>query len=215
MSHDYEFYETPETSTKYLFNAMLHRGHQISGNVVEPCVGSEAIMRAAASSSCWWQTNDLDPRWPASLNLDATQASTWLELDALHNARIDWTVTNPPFSIAVDILNYAWQFSAIGVAMHLRASFHEPLKTGLRRALLRDRPPTGILWLPRFAFQRSKKTGEWTTDSVTCCWLIWVKHARHQFVDYAPEWVIDGLDGETKYYRTRMDALMAKRKEVA
>ncbi len=63
--------------------------------------------------------------------------------------------------------------------------------------------------LPRFAYQRSKTTGQWTTDSVCACWVIWMTDpGAPQFIRYAPEWVIDQLDAETPAYRARMDALM-------
>ena len=104
----------------------------------------------------------------------------------------------------------------MGVAMHLRASIHEVLKTGTRRTWMDRRTPTGILWLPRFAYQRSKTTGKWTTDSVCACWVIWLKDPlAPQFIRYAPEWVIDDLNAETPEYRRRMDAIMAERKAVA
>ncbi len=74
---------------------------------------------------------------------------------------------------------------------------------------MREHTPTGILWLPRFAYQRSKTTGKWTTDSVCACWVIWLKDPNApQFIRYAPESVIDELDAETPAYRARMDRLM-------
>jgi hypothetical protein len=228
---DFEFYETPRTFTRWLFRAMAHRGLPIVGTVLEPCVGNGAILRAAELRPRefgvvnHWRTNDLDPRWATfddargrwtfgepglSLyhSVDDAAASTaiWTE------EPIDWTVSNPPFSPAIEITTHALKYSRVGVAMHLRASIHEVLKTGVRRTWMAQHTPTGILWLPRFAYQRSKTTGKWTTDSVCACWVIWLKDPNvPQFIDYAPEWVIDALDAETPAYRARMDALMAER----
>ena len=127
------------------------------------------------------------------------------------NGGVDWTVENPPFKPCIDIIEHALEFSRIGVAMHLRASIHEVLKTGKRRAWMSKHQPTGILWLPRFGYQRSKTTGLWTTDSVTACWVIWHKDPRvPQFIRYAPESVLDELEAETPIYRKRMDALMGR-----
>jgi hypothetical protein len=123
---------------------------------------------------------------------------------------VDWAVSNPPFEPAVDIIENMLAISRVGVAMHLRASIHEVLKTGVRRTWLSNRPPNGILWLPRFAFQRSPTTGDWATDSVCSCWVIW-DHSGEQFIKYADERVLDELDAETKSYRDNMDALMAGR----
>lgn len=213
MKHDFEFYETPHTFTHYLFDQV-----DVRGRIFEPCVGSGAIIEARyPPNRISWFTNDLDPRWPADVHKDATDRTLW------EAHEFDWTITNPPFESAVKILTLAYEFSKVGVAMHLRASIHEVLKarvggkrTGPREPFwLRDHPPTAILWLPRFGYQRSKTTGKWTTDSVGACWCIWDKTRRAdqgQFIRYAPEWVIDELDAETPHYRARMDKLMAERK---
>lgn len=212
---NFEFYETPAAFTRFLFNVV-----PIRGMVFEPCVGSGAIVQASGpmriGSPLSWLTNDLDPRWPADLHLDATSSEPWRQAtqfaQSAFRAEIDWTVTNPPFSAAIPIIEAALEYSRVGVAMHLRASIHEVLKTGIRRAFLYRHTPTGILWLPRCAYQRSKSTGEWTTDSVCACWVIWLEDPQApQFIRYAPESVLDELDAETPAYRARMDALMKER----
>ena len=117
-------------------------------------------------------------------------------------------MSNPPFTPAIEIITEALKASKIGVAMHLRASIHEVLKTGVRRTWMAQHPPTGILWLPRFAYQRSRAKGIWSTDSVCACWCVWMADtAAEQFIRYAPEKVLDELDAETVPYRERMDAL--------
>lgn len=225
MSKDFEFYETPRTFTRYLFRELHALGHPIAGIVFEPCVGSGAIVRAVEEMrgtglrEPWtvdhWLTNDLDSRWPADWHFDATGSEPWQRARRFYppDRGFDWTVTNPPFTPVIDIITAALEYSRVGVAMHLRASIHEVLKTGIRRTFLAQHTPTGILWLPRFAYQRSKTTGLWTTDSVCACWVVWLKDPNaRQFIRYAPEWVIDELTQETPAYRTRMDALMAERR---
>lgn len=222
---DYEFYETPEAFTRWLFREV-----RIQGRVFEPCVGDGAIIRAAEppemKTGRQWLTNDLDPRWGAladgrwsyghpsmsvyhSVEDAATNAQIWTENP------IDWTVSNPPFTPAIEIITRALEASRIGVAMHLRASIHEVLKAGVRRTWMATHPPTGILWLPRVAYQRSRSTNRWSTDSVCACWCVWLKDPRApQFIRYAPEWVIDDLKREGSAYRRRMDALTAARRIV-
>lgn len=200
-NHSFEFFQTPTAFTKYLCAEV-----SISGQCFAPCVGSGAIIKAfsAQGPRCDWRTNDLDPRWSAETHLDATEADAWPD-------DIDWTVDNPPFTPALEIIEHAIARSRVGVAMHLRASIHEVLKTGKRRTWMREHTPTGMLWLPRFAYQRSKTTGKWTTDSVCACWVIWMKDRSDQFIRYAPEWVLDALDRETPGYRASMDRIMAER----
>jgi hypothetical protein len=201
----FEFYETPESFTRYLFRDLDKRGHVIDGRLFEPCAGSGAIIRASGDNRGFmqWVRNDLDPRWQTEWNLDATNRGLWASV-----GRVSWTVTNPPFEPAVEILRHALEYSTIGVAMHLRATIHEPLKTGARRTFFREHPPTGILYLPRFAYQRSPTKGTWTSDSVAACWVVWLKGVREQFIDYAPPSVLAELEGETPDYRARMDRLM-------
>lgn len=218
MAHDFEFYETPHAFTRWLFAEMEANGTPIQGNVFEPCIGSGAIYNASLGfegridPKRFWISNDLDPRWSATYHADSAVESSWL---APAKLGLDWTVTNPPFTPALAIISHALTYSRIGVAMHLRASIHEVLKTGVRRTWMAQHPPTGILWLPRFAYQRSPTTGLWTTDNVCACWVIWLNGVTDQFIRYAPEWVIDALDAETPAYRRRMDQLIAERPDLA
>lgn len=213
---DYEFYETPHTFSHYLFDEV-----PMLGRIFEPCVGSGAILEARwPPNRIQWFTNDLDPRWPADVHKDATDRTLW------EAHEFDWTVTNPPFTKAIEIAALALEFSRVGVAMHLRASIHEVLKgprqskktpkksrAGTHQRWLAEHPPTGILWLPRFGYQRSKTSGKWSTDSVCACWCIWMKDpAAPTFIRYAPESVLDELATETPLYRARMDRLMAERR---
>lgn len=194
----FEFYETTQAYAKYLFRTV-----RIEGRLFEPCVGTGAIVRAHGDPSAW-RTNDLDPRHVADTQLDAADPACWAAAGP-----IDWTVSNTHFSGAFEVAELALQHSRVGVALHLRASVHEVLKTGPRRTFMRRYRPTGILWLPRFAYQRSPTTGKWATDSVCPCWVVWVKDpAVPQFIDYAPEWVLAALEAETAAYRARIDAFM-------
>ena len=194
---DYEFYETPDPFTRWLF---AYFPALAQGNLFEPCCGDKAIVRASGHTR--WMTNDIDPRW-CGAPMDATQAEVW----GRHRP-IDSTITNPPFSLAVPILDHALRHSRIGVAMYLRLSIHEPLKTGDRRTFFAEHRPTAVLMLPRFAHQRSRTKGIWSADSMTSCWCVWLKGETRQVIDYAPESVIDQLEAFTPSYRERMDALM-------
>lgn len=199
---NFEFFETPATLTRYLFST-----HDIRGVIYEPCVGSGAIVRASATSpgheDRHWITNDLDARWPADGHDDAAADRAW-------SAPCDWVVTNTPFSAWHEIAEQALRRARVGVALYLRLSAHEPAKSDWRDWWQRH-APTSVDVCPRFAHQRSKKSGEWATDTVTCCWTVWDKRASGQRIRYAPAWVLDELAAETPDFRARMDALMAAR----
>lgn len=206
MTQDFEFYETPAAFTRWLFREV-----PIGGQCFEPCVGSAAIIDAAlaepSSHPQQWRTNDLDTRWTADHHQDARYSQLYRDIGT-----VDWIVSNPPFTLAIQIISCALAAARVGVAMHLRASIHEVLKRGEMRTWFARHPPAGILWLPRFAYQRSKRTGKWATDSVGACWVVWQRDpAVPKFIEYAPESVIDELKAETKAYRARMDLLMKGR----
>lgn len=146
MRRKLDFYETNEQAVRELTSRV-----NISGNVLEPCVGKGAIAR-------WFpgcRTNDIDPAMPADMHEDACT----LRLGP------DWVVTNPPFSSAFKILqNFYDQGSQC--AFLLRLSFLEP--TFERGPWLEGHPPDGLIVLPRYSF-----TGDGKTDSVTCAWMLW------------------------------------------
>lgn len=195
----YEFYETPEPFTQWMIDEVVAlTGAYDFGVVCDPMFGLGAITRAfnRGRLRARWVTGDLDPRRAVDVTGDATQYDTWRALvraarEIPYAHGIDWTVTNPAFSATLPLLELALRYSTRGVAVHVRSTINEPLKTpGLGRSFLREHPPTMTLWLPRFSYRRSRTTGKWATDSATCCWLVWIRDHR-QVVRYAPEWVID------------------------
>lgn len=201
MRHEFDFYETPDPLTEWLFSE-----HDIQGECYEPCVGDGAIIRASnrIHGARNWRTNDLDPRWEANTTLDAASIEAWQLFP-------DWVVSNTPFSHWNQIAERAYNGSRTGVALYLRLSAHEPKKSEFKGWWSKF-PPSHIYICPRFAHQRSRRSGQWSTDSVTCCWTVWDKRAvLEQRIIYAPDSVIDALDAYTPSYRDRMDALMAKR----
>jgi hypothetical protein len=218
MDTSLEFYPTPDAFTRYLFRELA-----VYGVVGELSCGDGAIVRAASSVGDQrlrrWITNDLDPRWPADHHYDATDPRLYDVIERQVGHSLDWNITNPAFSVAPAQIALALTRTRVGVAMHLRNSIHEPLKGPRRRKedptpreafWLTAQPPTGLLFLPRFAFQRSATTGKWSTDSVASCWCIWLKVPARQFIKYADAQVLDELAAETPAYRARLDALMGK-----
>lgn len=201
----FDWYPTPTPFTHYLFARV-----RITGRVCAPCHGDGAIRAAAKTSghdyTREWVTNDLDRRWHCDYNLNAASAMLWNAIGF-----VDWTVDNPPFNDWLDIAEHALAHSHIGVALHLRASVHEILKTGPRRQWMAEHLPTGILWLPRCEYQRSPKTGKWSRDSCCACWVIWYRNPHPQFIDYAPEWVIKKLDEDAARRRRSIDDMQRRR----
>lgn len=206
-----EWHPTPAPFTRFLFDRV-----KIRGVIFSPCAGDGAIEKAAdvcpdGTPTRRWISNDLDKRWPADYHEDASKPELWSSVVDDNPDGIDWVIDNPAFSIAMPLINIARQVAKVGVAMHLRASIHEVTKTGERQTWMYANPPNGILWLPRFAFTRSPTTNQWTTDSVCTCWVIWLKDAAPQFIDYAPPTLLDDLDKMTPAYRNWVDTMQALR----
>lgn len=132
------------------------------GRVYEPCVGDGAIsepMRRLPSVRKVL-TNDLDRKRRADGHGDAR---------GLAYDRVDWMVTNPPFSDELAIVENALD-QVPNVAVLARLSFLEP--TEGRAHTLESNPPQQVIVLPRYSF-RLNDQGKKQTDNVTCCWLVW------------------------------------------
>jgi hypothetical protein len=151
-------YYTPGAAIEPLIEAIRN---ELTGPVLDPCVGEGAIPAAFAARK-WvpWITNDLDARVRADLHRDATRADFWDDLEP-----VDWVITNPPYHQADVIVEHAIEHARCGVAMLLRLSFLEPTR---RRAWIVDNPPDRLIVLPRISYTTDGKT-----DTVTSAWMIW------------------------------------------
>lgn len=132
-----------------------------------PASIADALSGVGGATGVVW-TNDLFPSSDLlnalpDFALDASLPSSWEQFPV-----VDWVVSNPPFSIAHEIVPLALEHARVGVAMLLRLSFLEPVKN--RVSFLQAHPPTAITVLPRISF-----TDDGKTDSVTCAWLVWHK----------------------------------------
>lgn len=167
----HDFYPTPAWATLELLKRV-----NIAGTVLECCSGDGAI----ASELSWLTkidlyTNDIDKQRNTDSYWDATTSIAW-DLMQHDFKKIDWCITNPPFSHAHLVLPLAYSYSKIGVAFLLRLSYLEPCHN--RSAWLVEHPPSKIIVLPRISF-----TGDGKTDSVTVAWLVWIKEIKEQSIE--------------------------------
>jgi hypothetical protein len=164
-----------------------------------PAVGRGAILEAWPQPAIeLWETNDLDPQWPARFHANAADPATWQRFRPARTV-----IENPPFTVAAAILQRALEYADEAVVLHLRLSFFEPTKRDPRAELLRQ-------W-PRFGFRRSPTTGEWTTDSVATVWATWLQAPLYDHVEpwiaFASPATVAELAAETPDYRRRMDQI--------
>lgn len=156
----YDWYPTPGYATRRLVDHAT-----IDGTVLEPCVGAGDISNMLQQYSLANKIirNDVDPMREAEFHMDARLPETWAAFPPC-----DWVVTNPPFSVASEIVPLAYDHAGIGMALLLRLSYLEPCKG--RGAWLAAYPPLSLFVLPRISF-----TGDGRHDSVTCAWMVWDK----------------------------------------
>lgn len=160
--HILDFYETDGRLTQTLIDTV-----DIKGRVFEPCVGDHAIARFFPRCL----TADINPEVKAHLTQDATMLDSWKNLLAAP----DWVITNPPFSLANEIVPLAMDAAAVGIAFLLRLSWLEPTK---KRADFLQKYNAWfsdlIIFNPRPRFRQDTNS----TDSVTVAWMVWRKDFR-------------------------------------
>jgi len=170
--NEFDYYPTPGFMTR----SLLHFHPAIAGSqVLEPCSGGDAITTVLRAAGCVVATNDIDRRHPAMTHWNAELAEYW----GMWAPEVDWVITNPPFNVALPILQHAVAHAKIGVAFLLRKTFLEP--TDDRGPWLQVHPPTRAIGQPRYSFRGSG------SDSVSCDWYVWERRPDRSL----PPFVID------------------------
>ncbi len=159
-----DFYPTPAWATEILLEHVA-----ITGNVLEPCAGQGHISHVLDRhvpdfGQIHVYTNDIDPVFDCDGHADALDLTFWNP--SRFGGEITWVVSNPPFSIADQLVPLAYEKSYFGIAMLLRLSWLEP--TRARGPFLEEHPPTTVIVLPRISFD-----GSGQTDNVTTAWFVW------------------------------------------
>ena len=140
----------------------------VGGTAVEPCAGPGAMARILAADGRFSNilTNDINPAHNTDLTGDARDP-----LAAVWQRPFDWCITNPPFSVAFDILRNAWVHCRVGVAMLLRVTFAEPT---LGRGNWLDATSDNMTRFMPIGSPRPDFTGS-GGDSTTTAWFVWRK----------------------------------------
>ena len=178
---------------------------EISGTVCEPCAGEGHIAYQLTEVVCLpiavhSMDIDFDADYPELTGFDATKSSDWsrycAESIGLDDEVFDWTVTNPPYRQpdCQKIIENAWEYSKVGIAMLLRLTYLEPCALSAKDAnswLSRGYPLTVDDWEGRAPFLKNNKkqlshvlvfnprpqfrTDTKGTDNTTVAWFVWQK----------------------------------------
>jgi len=167
-------YYSPEPIFQWLYDSGLVPD---SAHILDPCCGNgfshgQLIFTNRAGLGCRFATNDLDPEVNAGSNLNALDLEKVMDANFC-NGNNWWVVTNPPYSLASELVEMCLRCDRIsGCAFLLRLTFLEPSKK--RR------------WLPEFARcmrviapvnprPQFREDGR-GTDSATVAWFVWDKN---------------------------------------
>lgn len=176
-----EFYPTPPECTEALLRNVYLPVLGRPKRWLEPCAGSGAIIKAATAfwrkeqqkdkfSLPVWDINEIDNRHrPAISALTEDLGEFGWGQVSIGDARVlksggyDVAITNPPFSLAGEILSALRPLAEYTVLL-LRVGFLEAAKRF--KWLSQDMPDVGIL-IPRPQFTNQGH------DSATYAWMIW------------------------------------------
>ena len=171
--HKNDAYYTSASLTKVLTNNVKLS----TGGIFEPCAGKRHISDELAKQGYIVTSTDLEDAGNHPYGgqpVDATTREFWEWWSA--DNEIAWTVTNPPFNAAPDILPHALEYSSIGIAMLLRVTYIEPCKNRAQWLIENADQMTHVIPVnPRPKFRADRKG----TDSATLAWFVWDK--RHSW----------------------------------
>lgn len=178
MRRKNDHYPTHQKATEALL-----RLHPISGVVLEPCAASGQmadVLREPHGNTVSLvsavYTSDIDWQFDTNWHEDATDPNS-----PMWGIRPDWVITNPPFSLAPQILPLALESCKIGVAFLLRLTYMEPTQDRADWLIAHaDQQVLQAPLNPRPNFRAGEinpTTGKpYGTDNVTVAWFVWRKN---------------------------------------
>lgn len=165
-------YHTPASLTQALIHTIGLSSFQ-DAIICEPCVGNHAIVDIFKDWSrsfdlgISYVTNDINREKKAQFHEDARKGDSTIWNESWY----DWTITNPPFNHATEILKNALEHSR-NIAFLLRLTYAEPTQD--RGHILNNWSDLMsdfiVFGQPRPSFIRTAKS---STDSVTTAWFVW------------------------------------------
>jgi hypothetical protein len=85
--------------------------------------------------------------------------------------QVDWTITNPPFKLALQFIETALKRSRFGVAMLVRSAFLES-ETRYTRLFSKHPPAAVVQYVERVVMHQGRLVKDGTT-ATAYCWVVW------------------------------------------
>jgi len=187
---EHDFYPTP----KWCVARLMEKLDFWTGDNVwlEPCAGNGAIIKAIKelypADDETWKIVELQPEFEQELKTlsENVVIGDYLTTDP---GKVDVIITNPPFSLAFEIIKKALESKPRVVCMLLRLNF---LGSKERSSFMRENTPD-VYVLPN----RPSFTGK-GTDSIEYAWFVWsedngygsqpsVRHAKLVMLEDTPK----------------------------
>jgi len=158
MRRTNDAYYTPEWCVHRLLDAVGY----IGGDILEPCAGGGAIVRATESyhralPPITWTTIDIDPKCDVDIHADFLTAEI--------HATYDYVLTNPPFSIAEEIVKKSLTLAGETI-MLMRLNW---LASKKRHSIFATYGCPDVYVLP----DRPSFTDDGRTDGIDYAWMHW------------------------------------------
>lgn len=159
-----DFYSTPAWGTR----ALLAR-ESFVGSIIEPCCGSGEMSEVLKETGLPIHSWDLYDRGYGQIGIDFLEAKT---------SFVDNIITNPPFSLAEEMLEVALKLASRKVCFLLRTAFLEG--SGRYRRLYSKNPPSRIhVFSERLSMYPSGHNQE--NGGTTCyAWFVWDRECEHE-----------------------------------
>jgi hypothetical protein len=160
-----DYFPTPPWATRALCEWLKERTSVHMMSVWEPACGEGHMARPLAEFFGSVKATDILDYGFGSGGID------FIGLPSAQDARVDWIITNPPFTLAEEFAHRAFDVVREGVAFILRSSFLEG--TGRYDRLFSKRPPADILqFTERVPMVRGRLDKD-ASSATAYSWIIW------------------------------------------
>lgn len=159
-------FPTPPWATRALCDALTAAGYSLSSMTVrEPAANRGFMVRPLREYFADVKASDIADYgygWPIEDFLFPYQIE-----------QVDWTITNPPFTLADRFVERALDTSRVGCAIIVRSAFLEGI--GRYEQLFRHNPPALVLqFCERVAMVKGRVDPD-ASSATAYSWVVWVK----------------------------------------
>lgn len=162
-------FPTPSWATRALCEQLAAQGHDLSGQTVrEPAANRGYMVRPLSEYFTDVKASDIKDYgfgWPIEDFLFPFNIEP-----------VDWTITNPPFTLADRFVERALDTSRVGCAVIVRVAFIEGI--GRYDKLFSKTPPSMVFqFVERVAMVKGKVDPD-ASSATAYAWLVWL-HGEH------------------------------------